>query len=91
MKVWIDKRGGMHYHKPDCQIIHPTKPPFFKYEEIEHQIRHTRSGFPFDYTDIIGFVPKVARKWDFWNNSVFCSKSRNRMDSRKSADWRSIK
>ncbi len=42
MKVWIDKRGGMHYHKPDCQIIHPTKPPFFKYEEIEHQIRRLK-------------------------------------------------
>lgn len=38
MKIWIDKHGGMHYHKADCKA---TKVPPFQnnYEEIEHPIR----------------------------------------------------
>lgn len=46
MKVWIDKHGGMHYHKPDCDLIKPrANPPNFKYEEIEHAVR--RLGMPY--------------------------------------------
>jgi hypothetical protein len=52
MKVFIDKHGGMHYHRKDCKAIQPNKnPPQFKYEEIEHQVRHM-PNIP-DYTDII--------------------------------------
>lgn len=54
MKVWVDKNGGMHYHKAGCKAMQPSENlPHFKYEEIEHQIKHKGSGFPFDYTDII--------------------------------------
>ena len=41
MKVWIDKQGGMHYHKADCKMI--GKP--YHYEEIEHKVR--RLGMPY--------------------------------------------
>jgi hypothetical protein len=38
MKVWIDKQGGLHYHKADCKMI--GKP--YHYEEIEHRIRRNK-------------------------------------------------
>lgn len=39
MKIRIDKKGGLHYHKVDCPISNPTKPPFFPYETIEHNMQ----------------------------------------------------
>ncbi len=53
MKVWVDKHGGMHYHKPDCKAIQPSEnPPHFKYEEIEHQIRRGHLVYDRSYRDI---------------------------------------
>jgi hypothetical protein len=63
MKIWIDKHGGMHYHKKDCKILtgipalinpdgtakHPAI--IFPYEEIEHRIRINHNTE--DYADII--------------------------------------
>jgi len=46
MKIFIDKHGGMHYHKPDCKAIQPSENmPHFHYEEIEHKVR--RLGMPY--------------------------------------------
>ena len=46
MKIWIDKRGGMHYHKGGCKAIQPREnPPHFKYEETDHKVR--RLGMPY--------------------------------------------
>lgn len=40
MKVWIDKHGGMHYHKEGCQAIQAkVNPPHFKYEEVKQDLR----------------------------------------------------
>jgi hypothetical protein len=53
MKIWIDKHGGMHYHKPDCKVIHPSENmPHFHYEEIEHQIRQLGKFTEREYTPI---------------------------------------
>ncbi len=61
MKVWIDKHGGMHYHKAGCKAIQPSEnPPHFKYEEIEHQVRHTGSGFPFDPERVVPQAPNFS-------------------------------
>jgi hypothetical protein len=55
MKVWIDKQGGLHYHKESCEIpkgaivslsgkkIVKLPPIKFHYEEITHIIRHRKS------------------------------------------------
>lgn len=63
MKVWIDKHGGMHYHKKGCRamngipvVLNPNgtiKQPAIKfpYEEIEHRIRINRNEG--DYANII--------------------------------------
>ena len=57
MKVWIDKQGGMHYHREDCRMlksIPPTKtrlnPIQFHYEPIDRQLR---GNSLFGYKDII--------------------------------------
>lgn len=40
MKIWIDKQGGMQYHKPHCEMIKPRPNiPRFPYEEVEHDMR----------------------------------------------------
>jgi hypothetical protein len=49
VKIWIDKQGGMHYHKENCKMIQPIvkgKLPQIKfhYEVIEHKVR--RLGMP---------------------------------------------
>ena len=36
MKVWIDKQGGTHFHKENCQIV---KSPMFHYEPVEKRLR----------------------------------------------------
>lgn len=52
MKIWIDKHGGMHYHKADCKVIQFSEhPPHFKYEEVEHRVR--RYKYFDEYADII--------------------------------------
>jgi hypothetical protein len=61
MKVWIDKQGGMHYHKADCKMIdyvdNANALPF-RYEEIEHQIRRYHLIYNRNYPSI-----KVDGKW----------------------------
>lgn len=53
MKVWIDKHGGMHYHKADCKAIQPSENPLhFKYEEIERQIRRGYLVYDRRYRDM---------------------------------------
>ena len=50
MKIWIDKHGGMHYHKADCRIIKSKTPPILPYEEIQYRLR---GNSLFGYRDII--------------------------------------
>jgi hypothetical protein len=52
MKIWIDKHGGMHYHKRNCPIIHSEIPPIFKYEAIEHIIRRLGQPYYKEYATI---------------------------------------
>jgi hypothetical protein len=35
MKIWIDKHGGIHYHKEGCWAIDPK----FPYEEVEQNFQ----------------------------------------------------
>ena len=58
MKVWIDKQGGTHYHKEDCEMLKPFPPTDnkllarmqFHYEGIERQLRKDKFGW---WQDII--------------------------------------
>jgi len=52
MKVWIDKQGGTHYHKADCEMI--GKP--HHYEEIEHQLRK----IPAPYRKMFGIYANIV-------------------------------
>lgn len=37
MKIWIDKHGGMHYHKENCRILQGIVGGFQPtYEEVEY-------------------------------------------------------
>lgn len=42
MKVWIDKKGGRHYHKENCPMVQDKR---FPYEPVEKDIEN--------YQDII--------------------------------------
>ncbi len=37
---WINKQGGLHYHKEDCQM---TKDPKFHYEPITRSLPRIRN------------------------------------------------
>jgi hypothetical protein len=52
MKIWIDKHGGMHYHKADCTMIKDKNPPMFPYEEIEHLVRRIQQPYCKEYAKI---------------------------------------
>ena len=59
MKIWIDKHGGMHYHKEGCKVMdvkHPNSPG---HEEIVHRIRKMK--YWDDYNDIVVDGKKYMR------------------------------
>jgi hypothetical protein len=73
MKIWIDKHGGMHYHKAGCKAIQPSEnPPHFHYEEVEHQVRRM-SRNPYGYSDIV-----IEGKW--YHPCPFCFGYKGRND-----------
>ena len=51
MKIWIDKHGGMHYHKSGCKIM-DVKYPHSDYEEIEHKVRRLSMPYHKEYATI---------------------------------------
>jgi hypothetical protein len=39
IELWIDKQGGSHYHKSDCEMV---KDPHFHYEPIKRLAKFNR-------------------------------------------------
>lgn len=52
MKIWIDKQGGMHYHKADCKVVQTTNPIHFKYDEVERTVRRLGMRYHKEYATI---------------------------------------
>jgi uncharacterized protein YlbG (UPF0298 family) len=51
MKIWLDKHGGMHYHKEGCKFTQ-VKHPNSEYEEVEHKVRQLGNVKGHQYTRI---------------------------------------
>ena len=51
MKIFIDKHGGLHYHKESCDLIQRKTPPIFPYEPIIHRVR--KYGLLKEYGNIV--------------------------------------